>query len=161
MDINIKPFQDELKLLKGYLFYKIDNSLKKKKKLKSFEEFKEDHLKAKQDQISRNIAEKSRKRCYYCNCRLNHLTVTVDHIIPRSRGGNSTEFNKLDCCAKHNQLKANYYPTGFLKKLLWMVKTGNYGDNTRRELKGMIARTKILITEKRPIISKMATYNKI
>jgi len=56
--------------------------------------------------------------CWYCKreysttrCLYNRpgapLEKTVDHIIPRSGGGNNTSRNKISCCNDCNALKGN------------------------------------------------------
>ena len=46
------------------------------------------------------------KICVYCNRPAN----TKDHVIPKSLAGKKT----VDCCARCNQAKANFYLSDFL-----------------------------------------------
>lgn len=43
-------------------------------------------------------------KCAYCECN-NPLLLTIDHIMPKSRGGNDDISNKQVCCFICNQLK--------------------------------------------------------
>jgi 5-methylcytosine-specific restriction endonuclease McrA len=46
--------------------------------------------------------------CQYCGHQRGHLT--VDHVIPRSKGGNSTWDNIVTCCAPCNRRKGDRLP---------------------------------------------------
>lgn len=46
-------------------------------------------------------------RCAYCRCELDVWNGTVDHVVPRARGGGSYgRFNLVAACRPCNQLKA-------------------------------------------------------
>lgn len=47
------------------------------------------------------------KLCRYCGIA---ESVTVDHIIPRSKGGPNAQSNLVGCCRECNQLKADRTP---------------------------------------------------
>lgn len=53
-------------------------------------------------------------KCGYC---LEKAT-TIDHIIPRSRGGENSWSNTVACCAKDNRDKADMMPEDFHKPLI-------------------------------------------
>lgn len=48
-------------------------------------------------------------RCHYC--RSNTKRLTIDHIVPRSRGGQNMAWNYVPACARCNQDKAARLPT--------------------------------------------------
>lgn len=48
-------------------------------------------------------------RCHYCRSTTKPLT--IDHIVPRSRGGQNTAWNYVAACIRCNQDKANRLPT--------------------------------------------------
>ncbi|HAC66075.1 MAG TPA: HNH endonuclease [Cyanothece sp. UBA12306] len=56
----------------------------------------------------RNILERDRHTCQYCNYRGEQLT--LDHIIPRSRGGGDTWENLAAACVRCNVKKGNRTP---------------------------------------------------
>ena len=48
--------------------------------------------------------------CYYCQTPLDAKTVTMDHIVPISRGGRSTKGNVVPCCKNCNNKKKQLTP---------------------------------------------------
>ena len=56
----------------------------------------------------RNILERDRHCCQYCNYKGEHLT--LDHVIPRSRGGADTWENLVAACVRCNVNKGNRTP---------------------------------------------------
>jgi 5-methylcytosine-specific restriction endonuclease McrA len=56
----------------------------------------------------RNILERDRHTCQYCNYRGDQLT--LDHVLPRSRGGGDTWENLVTACMKCNVKKGNRTP---------------------------------------------------
>jgi 5-methylcytosine-specific restriction endonuclease McrA len=56
----------------------------------------------------RNILERDRNTCQYCNHRGDQLT--LDHVIPRSRGGGDTWENLVAACVRCNVKKGNRTP---------------------------------------------------
>lgn len=46
-------------------------------------------------------------RCQYCGA---HGPLTIDHVVPRSRGGDSSWSNVVTCCAPCNLRKADHLP---------------------------------------------------
>lgn len=48
-------------------------------------------------------------KCAYCDKQLTELTATVDHIIPKHKGGHSTRNNLACCCSSCNRGKASSY----------------------------------------------------
>lgn len=64
------------------------------------------------------IAEEQSWRCHWCGWRLTELTVTRDHLIPRSRGGSNRRDNIVASCAGCNGAKGDMDspPDGYLEK---------------------------------------------
>lgn len=56
----------------------------------------------------KNILRRDGLRCQYCST--SHPPLTVDHVIPRSRGGNDTWENLTTACVKCNNKKGNRTP---------------------------------------------------
>ncbi|MGW7521763.1 HNH endonuclease [Streptomyces sp. NPDC054796] len=54
----------------------------------------------------RGVLVRDRHRCAYCGRR----ATTVDHIVPRSRGGGDTWLNTVAACATDNHRKADRTP---------------------------------------------------
>jgi len=49
-------------------------------------------------------------KCYYCDKKVGFKNLTMDHIIPLSRGGRSTKDNLVPCCKTCNTKKKNALP---------------------------------------------------
>lgn len=49
-------------------------------------------------------------RCQYCNVSLCKETITIDHLLPSSRGGTTTWFNCVAACKLCNKKKGNKTP---------------------------------------------------
>jgi 5-methylcytosine-specific restriction endonuclease McrA len=57
----------------------------------------------------KNILLRDRNVCQYCGAALPSGELTLDHVIPRSRGGSSTWENLVACCHGCNRRKGNQY----------------------------------------------------
>lgn len=55
----------------------------------------------------KNILLRDRNQCQYCGVVLPSGELTLDHVVPRSRGGNSTWENLVACCHACNRRKGN------------------------------------------------------
>jgi len=56
--------------------------------------------------------------CHYCRERVTPKELTMDHIVPLSRGGKSTKGNVAPCCKKCNNEKKYYTPAEILLQKL-------------------------------------------
>lgn len=57
--------------------------------------------------------------CHYCQCRVEPSELTLDHIVPVSRGGRSTKGNCVACCKECNTRKKQLTPVewaGYLER---------------------------------------------
>jgi 5-methylcytosine-specific restriction endonuclease McrA len=57
----------------------------------------------------KNILLRDRNTCQYCGVVLHASDLTLDHVIPRSRGGNSSWENLVACCHECNRRKGNAF----------------------------------------------------
>lgn len=57
-----------------------------------------------------SIVQRYRSCCVYCGAEFHWMTLTKDHILPKSRGGKSTNDNFAPACRACNQMKANLTP---------------------------------------------------
>jgi hypothetical protein len=57
-----------------------------------------------------NVIWRDKKQCQYCGERFVNTRLTVDHIIPKSRGGEYTWLNLVAACKECNQQKAAQTP---------------------------------------------------
>lgn len=56
------------------------------------------------------LFEVQRGKCFYCLYALkdaSHLNATLDHLIPKSKGGGSHQFNLVLCCEECNKKEDN------------------------------------------------------
>ena len=78
-----------------------------------------DHLPRAKVRFSRlNIYARDRNTCQYCGEVLPSGELTLDHVIPRSRGGSSTWENLVACCHPCNRRKGNQFAAEASMKLL-------------------------------------------
>ena len=48
--------------------------------------------------------------CHYCHRKVGAENLTLDHVVPVSRGGRSTRGNCVPCCKECNSAKKSYTP---------------------------------------------------
>jgi 5-methylcytosine-specific restriction endonuclease McrA len=58
----------------------------------------------------KNILMRDRYTCQYCGKTMNSGELTLDHVIPRSRSGETTWENLVACCHACNNKKGNRTP---------------------------------------------------
>jgi 5-methylcytosine-specific restriction endonuclease McrA len=58
----------------------------------------------------KNILMRDRYTCQYCHKTLSSGELTLDHVVPRSRAGESTWENLVACCNPCNNRKGNRTP---------------------------------------------------
>jgi 5-methylcytosine-specific restriction endonuclease McrA len=66
----------------------------------------------------KNILLRDRNICQYCGSVLPSGELTLDHVVPRSRGGQSTWENLVACCHPCNRRKGNQLPEEASMKLV-------------------------------------------
>jgi 5-methylcytosine-specific restriction endonuclease McrA len=62
-----------------------------------------------------NIALRDLYKCSYCGTPLLQWDMTLDHVIPRSRGGDNSWENLASCCFACNQRKGDLMPSELQK----------------------------------------------
>ncbi len=63
----------------------------------------------------KRIFKRDRSTCQYCGSKKN---LTIDHVIPRSRGGDNTWKNLVTCCSRCNVTKGSKTPKEWGIKLI-------------------------------------------
>ena len=66
----------------------------------------------------RNIFARDRNRCQYCGGRFPTSELSLDHVIPRSRGGSAIWTNIVCCCVRCNVRKGGRTPDEARMKLI-------------------------------------------
>jgi 5-methylcytosine-specific restriction endonuclease McrA len=64
----------------------------------------------------KNILRRDGHRCQYCGC--SDLPLTVDHVVPKARGGEDTWENLVCACVRCNNRKGDQTPTESGMRLL-------------------------------------------
>lgn len=98
--------------------------------------------------ISRkNILIRDQHTCQYCEKQFGAGELTLDHVLPRSRGGNNTWENLVACCLRCNNRKGDRLPSEASMRLRrppkpfnlhtsrsLMRQLGNHQENWRKYL---------------------------
>ncbi len=87
----------------------------------------------------KNILMRDRNTCQFCAKSLPAGELTLDHIIPRSRGGESTWENLVACCHPCNNRKGNRLPEEAGMRLLRRPRS--FTVHTSRQLMRMMGRS--------------------
>ena len=64
----------------------------------------------------KNILKRDNHTCQYCGIR--SVPMTIDHVIPRQRGGEDSWYNLVAACVICNMRKGNRTPRGSQMKLM-------------------------------------------
>jgi 5-methylcytosine-specific restriction endonuclease McrA len=56
--------------------------------------------------------------CHYCGKRFKPVELTMDHIVPLSKGGKSTKGNVVPCCKECNNKKKYMTPVDMVIEIM-------------------------------------------
>src|SRR5207302_8707981 len=87
----------------------------------------------------KNILLRDRNTCQYCGEVLSSSELTLDHVVPRSRGGASSWENLVACCHPCNRTKGNQLPAEAAMKL--MREPHAFNLHTSRDIMRMMGRS--------------------
>jgi 5-methylcytosine-specific restriction endonuclease McrA len=87
----------------------------------------------------KNILLRDRNTCQFCSKVLPASDLTLDHIIPRSRGGDSSWENLVACCHSCNNRKGDRLPEEANMKLLRRPRS--FTVHTSRQLMRLMGRS--------------------
>src|SRR6201993_4924761 len=87
----------------------------------------------------KNILLRDRNSCQYCSVVLTAGELTLDHVVPRSRGGLSTWENLVACCHPCNRRKGNQTPAEAGMKL--MREPRSFNLHTSRHIMRLMGRS--------------------
>jgi 5-methylcytosine-specific restriction endonuclease McrA len=87
----------------------------------------------------KNILMRDRFTCQYCQKLLPSGELTLDHVVPRSRGGETSWENLVACCHSCNNRKGNRTPDEANFRLLRAPRP--YSLHTSRHLMRLLARS--------------------
>ena len=77
------------------------------------------------------VLRRDNYRCGYCDAR---FAGTVDHVLPRSRGGPNSWANLVACCAPCNSFKSDRTPEEAGMRLLWEPKAPRHAEKAQRRI---------------------------
>jgi 5-methylcytosine-specific restriction endonuclease McrA len=64
------------------------------------------------------VHKRDNSKCGYCGKRISRKHRTLDHIVPRSRGGNNNHHNLITACISCNQQKGTKTLAEYLEYLI-------------------------------------------
>tara|TARA_R100000008_G_scaffold81916_1_gene65615 strand:+ start:112 stop:612 length:501 start_codon:yes stop_codon:yes gene_type:complete len=83
----------------------------------------------------KNILLRDENRCQYCAKRFREADLTIDHVIPRSKGGKSTWNNVVAACRPCNQKKGDFLPDQSPVSLIRIPKKPSYRSIIKKRIK--------------------------
>lgn len=81
-----------------------------------------------------NLYIRDNYKCQYCDKKFKYSELTIDHIIPRSRGGESTWTNCVTCCYKCNIFKADKNLKNSGLQLMSIPRPPRYSDLLKQSI---------------------------
>jgi len=85
--------------------------------------------------IRKNILMRDENRCQYCNNIFRAEKLTIDHVIPRSKGGKSVWDNVVAACGPCNQKKRDFLVEESPVSLIRLPKKPSYQSIIKKRLK--------------------------
>jgi 5-methylcytosine-specific restriction endonuclease McrA len=98
------------------------------------------HIPFERKSLSRkNILLRDHYTCQYCGKVFNPSELTLDHVIPKSRGGSSNWDNLVACCKRCNNRKGNAMPEEVGMKLV--KRPQSFSMHVNRQIMRYLGRT--------------------
>src|ERR1700733_5835797 len=88
----------------------------------------------------KTILLRDRNTCQYCATVLSSSELTLDHVVPRSRGGSSTWENLVACCHECNRHKGNRLLSE-IDDMILLREPRPFSLHTRRQIMRMLGRS--------------------
>jgi 5-methylcytosine-specific restriction endonuclease McrA len=88
----------------------------------------------------KNIHRRDNCSCQYCGVKLDPSSISIDHVIPRSRGGRNTWENLVSCCRNCNTKKSNRTPKEANMKLLCSPRQPKFLNSTELKVSSIWSR---------------------
>lgn len=82
----------------------------------------------------KNILIRDENRCQYCAKRFREAHLTVDHVIPKSKGGTSSWNNVVAACKACNQKKRDYWVENAPVSLIRLPKKPSYRSIIKKRI---------------------------
>jgi 5-methylcytosine-specific restriction endonuclease McrA len=98
------------------------------------------HIPFERKSLSRkNILLRDHNTCQYCGKVFNPSELTLDHVIPKSRGGSSNWDNLVASCKRCNNRKGSYLPEETSMKLI--KRPQSFSLHVNRQIMRYLGRT--------------------
>ena len=82
----------------------------------------------------KNILIRDENQCQYCTGRFREPELTLDHVIPRSKGGTHTWSNLVAACKSCNQKKRDYLVENSPVRLMKRPKKPSYASIIKKRV---------------------------
>jgi len=82
----------------------------------------------------KNILIRDENRCQYCTICFREGDLTIDHVIPRSKGGQSTWDNVVAACRSCNQRKRDHLVENSAVSLIKLPKKPSYRSIIKKRI---------------------------
>lgn len=76
----------------------------------------------------KNVLLRDRYQCQYCGVKCRQQTISIDHVVPRSKGGKTVWTNVVAACHTCNRKKANRSPERAGMKLMREPRRPHWAD---------------------------------
>lgn len=76
---------------------------------------------ARRESLRDRVHDKTPGVCWYCGDPVSHKTKTMDHVIPRAKGGQDTYENLVPCCKDCNRIKGDRSISDLRRRLRWRL----------------------------------------
>ena len=83
----------------------------------------------------KNILIRDENRCQYCGDKFRDADLTIDHVIPKSKGGISQWKNVVAACRPCNQKKRDYLVENAPVSLLYRPRKPSYRSIINKRIK--------------------------
>ena len=90
----------------------------------------------------KNVLLRDENRCQYCANRFREKDLTIDHVIPKSKGGSSRWTNVVAACKPCNQKKRDFLVENAPVSLIRLPKKPSYRSIIRKRVGGANIRWK-------------------
>ena len=98
------------------------------------------HIPFERKSLSRkNILLRDHNTCQYCGKVFNPSELTLDHVLPKSRGGSSNWDNLVACCKRCNNRKGSHLPEEAGMKLI--KRPQSFSLHVNRQIMRYLGRT--------------------
>jgi len=92
-------------------------------------------------ELRKSIIVSVNPTCWYCGIELDFMTITRDHVVPKSKGGSNKKSNIVICCSNCNRTKASLDYYEFLER------AARLGVTLRPERMTQLAKRRISLSE--------------